>query len=257
MFIKILSLRAKLLLWLMPIILTGLISVSSGAYFYFKDVIEEELSKNMLASVGKSAESINRWLQTIMLEPETVASTPAAKAINENFALLDSQNIYRHKKLHANHPDIFMDIYAANSKGEYHTIIQDGDNFTIHKGNISSRPYFQSIMAGGPSQLTPPLISRTTGIPTIFVVSPIQDDAGVPLGLIGAGISLRYIQHIAQGLTAGDTGYGFIIANSGTYIYHPDETLIMQSKITELDNPMLTKLGRMMIAGKSGIYSFK
>lgn len=256
MFFKILSLRAKLLLWLMPIILTGLVSVSSGAYFYFKSVIEEELTKSMLESVGKSAESINRWLATIMLEPETVASTPAAKGINDNFELLDSQNLYRHKKLHANHPDIFMDIYAANGKGEYHTITQDGDDYKIHKGNISNRPYFQSIMAGGPSQLTPPLISRTTGIPTIFVVSPIQDDSDAPLGLIGAGISLGYIQHIAQDLKVGNTGYGFIIADTGTYISHPDENLVMQSKITELDNPMLTRLGRMMIAGKSGIYSF-
>jgi len=256
MFIKILSLRAKLLLWLMPIILAGLVSVSSGAYFYFKHVIEEELSKSMLASVEKSAESINRWLATIVLEPETMASTPAAKGINDNFELLDEQNLYRHKILHANHSDIFLDIYAANSKGEYHTIIQDGDHYTIHKGNIKSRPYFQSIMAGGPTQLTPPLISKTTGIPTIFMVSPIHDDHGNPLGLIGAGISLGYIQHIAEDLKAGNSGYGFIIADDGTYIYHPDESFILKSKITELENPMLTKLGRKMVAGKSGIYTF-
>lgn len=256
MFKQILSLRAKLLFWLMPIILVGLVSVSSGAYFYFKNVIEEELTKSILASVEKSAEFINRWLATIVLEPETMASTPAAKNINENFDLLDSQNLYRHKKLHANHSDIFVDIYAANSKGEYHTIIQDGDNYSIHIGNISNRPYFQSIMAGGATQLTPPLISRTTGIPTIFMVSPIQDDAGKPLGLIGAGISLGYIQNIVQKLKAGNTGYGFIIAADGTYIYHPDESLSMKAKITELDNPMLTKLGRRMVAGESGIYTF-
>ena len=53
MFTKLLSLRARLLLWLMPIILAGLVSVSSGAYLYFKSVIEEELSKSMLNSVAK------------------------------------------------------------------------------------------------------------------------------------------------------------------------------------------------------------
>lgn len=240
----------------MPIILTGLVSVSSGAYFYFKNVIEKELTKSMLASVEKSAESINRWLGTIVLEPESIASTPAAKAINEDFAHLDEQNLYRHKILHANHPSIFLDIYAANANGEYHTIIKDGDNYTIFTGDISDRPYFQSIMAGGPTQITPPLISKTTGIPNVFMVSPIQDDDGRPLGLIGAGISLKYIQHIAEDLNTGDTGYGFIIANDGTYIYHPEKSLIMKAKITELDNPMLNKLGRMMVAGKSGLYSF-
>ncbi|MFT5697373.1 MAG: PAS domain S-box-containing protein [Desulforhopalus sp.] len=256
MFIKILSLRAKLLLWLMPIILVGLVSMSSGAYFYFKSVIEEELSKSMLASVGKSAESINRWLSIIMLEPEAIASTPAAKAINENFSLLDNLNLNRHKRLHAKYPDIFKDIYAANKDGEYHTIIQIGDNFTIHKGNIVNRPYFQAIMSGAPTQITSPLISRTTGISTVFLVSPIHDEENQPIGLIGSGISLSYIQNIAQTLKAGLTGYGFILADDGTYIYHPNDSLIMKSKITELDNPALQKLGRRMISGKSGIFSY-
>lgn len=256
MFTKVLSLRAKLFFCLMPIILVGLVSVSTGAFLYFKSVIEEELSKNMLNSVAKSAESINRWLSTITLETLTFASTPAAKQINENFEELDKQNHKRHKLLMENYPEIFNDIYAANRLGEYHTIIKNGENYAIHKGNIFNRPYFQSIMSGEPTQITSPLISRTTGIPTIFMVSPIQDDDGQPLGLIGAGISLEYIQNITQELKAGNTGYGFIVASDGTYIYHPTESLIMQSKITEVENPLIRKLGASMISGKSGIYSF-
>ena len=148
-FDKPLSLRAELLLWVMPIVVTGLLSLSFGAFWYIKNVIEDELSKSMLASVGKSAESINMWLATIMLEPETRAATPAAKGINQDFSLLDTQNINRHKFLHAKYPEIFLDIYAANRDGEYHTVLQRGDEFDIFVGDISNRPYFQSIMAGG------------------------------------------------------------------------------------------------------------
>lgn len=191
-----------------------------------------------------------------MLEPASFASTPAAKAINENFEQLDKQNYYRHRLLHAKYPNIFKDIYAANKSGEYHTITQDGDSYSIYKGNIFNRPYFQSIMNGGPTQLTAPLISRTTGIPTIFMVSPIHNAEGQPLGLIGAGISLEYIQNITQDLKTGKTGYGFIVADDGTYIYHPDDSFIMKSKITEIDNESLNKLGRRMISGKSGTFTF-
>lgn len=240
----------------MPIILTGLVVLTSGAYWFIKSVIEEELTSGMMTSVSKSAESINRWISTIMVEPESVASTPAAKKINEDFSLIDSQNLQRHKTLHKKFPDIFKDIYAANRKGEYHTIIQDGDSYSIFKGNIYNRLYFQSIMNGGPTQITPPLISRTTGLPTMFMVSPIRDDNGKPLGLIGAGISLQYIQQIAQELKAGETGYGFIIADDGTYIYHPDDSLIMKLKITEAEDQQLRSLGIRMISGKSGTYTF-
>jgi len=240
----------------MPIAILGLLSLSFVAYNYINIVIEKELSNSMLASVGKSAESINRWLATIMLEPETIASTPAAKRINEDFKAFDLQNINRHKILHEKHPDIFQDIYAANKKGEYHTVQQKGADYSIFVGDISNRPYFLSIMGGGPTQITPPLISRTTGIPTIFMVSPILDDQNQPQGLVGAGISLKYIQEIAKELKSGDTGYGFIIAMDGTFIAHPDASLVMQKKITEIDSLTEQELGRRMISGGSGMYRY-
>jgi PAS domain S-box-containing protein len=240
----------------MPIAILGLVSLSFVAYRFINTVIEKELSDSMLASVGKSAESINRWLATIMIEPETIASTPAAKRINEDFTAFDIQNINRHKILHEKHSDIFQDIYAANSKGEYHTVQQNGSEYSIFVGDIQNRPYFISIMAGGPTQITPPLISRTTGIPTIFMVSPIIDEHNRPQGLVGAGISLRYIQQIAEGLKAGKTGYGFIVASDGTFISHPDPNFVMQKKITEIEAGSEEKLGKLMIAGGSGQYRY-
>jgi PAS domain S-box-containing protein len=250
------SLKGRLLLWIMPIIILGLLSLSFAAYTSINIVIETELSNSMLMSVGKSAESINRWLATIMIEPETIASTPAAKQINQNFQSFDLQNINRHKILHKNHPDIFQDIYAANREGEYHTILQAGGKYTVFVGDIENRPYFRSIMAGGNTQITPPLISRTTGIPTIFMVAPILDDNNTPQGLIGAGISLKYIQQIAQELKAGKTGYGFIIAKDGTFIYHPNNDFVMQQKITEHENPSKKALGKFMVSGDSGTYRY-
>lgn len=240
----------------MPIVVTGLLSLNFGAYWYIKNVIEDALSKSMLASVGKSTESINRWLATIMIEPETIAATPAAQGINHDFGLLDSQNINRHKILHAKHPDIFQDIYAANRYGEYHTVQQKGDGFEIFIGNISNRSYFQSIMAGGSTQITPPLISRTTGIPTIFMVSPILDEQGQPQGLIGAGISLQYIQKIAKELRTGQTGYGFVLAQDGTFIFNPDAHFIIQSNIMKLENSSMKALGAKMLSGASGLFRY-
>lgn len=253
-FSRELSLKSKILLWIMPIAILGMLSISFTAYKYINIVIEQELSNSMLLSVGKSAESINRWLSTIMLEPETIASTPAAKRINEDFKTLDIQNINRHKILHEKHPDIFQDIYAANRKGEYHTVQQNGTEYSLFVGDIANRPYFLSIMAGGATQITPPLISRTTGIPTIFMVSPIVDDHHQPQGLIGAGISLKYIQQIGQELKTGQTGYGLIVAKDGTYIYHPDSEFVMKRKIVERDSPLGVELGQLMVSGGSGMY---
>lgn len=191
-----------------------------------------------------------------MIEPETIAATPAAKQINEDFDAFDRQNINRHKILHKKYPDIFQDIYASNRYGEYHTVIKKDGTYSLFVGDIANRPYFLSIMAGGSTQITPPLISRTTGVPTIFMVAPILDNNNRPQGLVGAGISLQYIQKVAQELKAGKTGFGFIIGKDGTFIYHPESDFVMRKKISDMDSTSMVDMGKMMLAGGSGIFRY-
>lgn len=248
--------RTKLMLFIMPVVVAGLVIISAVAYIGINNLIEDELSKSMLLATEQTAGTINTWLEAHLLEPETIAATPAAKAVNTNFGIADAQNISRYKFLHEKYPDVFQDIYAANRQGDYHTVQKNGSDFSFFTGNVSTRDYFKSIMAGGPAQITAPMISKTTGLPTIFMVAPIKDDGNVPQGLIGAGISLQYVQQVAGSLTFGQTGYGIMIAKDGTYIQHPDKGFVMQKKITELEDPTSRELGTLMLAGKPGIFRY-
>ncbi|MBP2626187.1 MAG: mcpA 6 [Firmicutes bacterium] len=254
--LKNMSYRGKLLLFIMPAVIIGLIAVGVSAYIGINSLIEDELSKSMLASTGETAGNINTWLTTHLLEPETIASTPAAKAINADFNIIDGQNIGRYKYLHDKHADVFQDIYAANREGEFHTIQQNGNDFSVFIGNIKTREYFQSIMSGGAPQITAPMVSKTTGLPTIFMVAPIKDEQNVPQGLVGAGISLQYVQKIADGMKFGKTGYGTMIAKDGTFIQHPNKDFVMQKKINEIEDPSIKELGKRMLEGKTGIFRY-
>jgi len=248
-----LSYRTKLLLWILPMVVAGLLALSLSSYYHIHRIIERELTRSMLDATGKSAETINHWLETLLLEPETIAATPAALEINRDFTRMDQENINRYKLLHRKYAAMFLDIYAADGSGVYHTVARDAQGrFSLFRGDIADRPYFRSIMAGGPSQITQPLVSRTTGNPTLFVVAPIRDDAGHPQGLVGAGLSLDYVKRVAESLITGDHGYGFIIARDGTFIYHPDRSLVMRKRITEMEDPSVVALGRTMLAGGSG-----
>lgn len=255
-FLRNLSFRNRLLLWVMPVIVLGIISLGSGAYWYLNNLVEKELTASMQATTAKAAENINTWFKTLLLEPETIASTPAAKAINTDYRLIDIQNINRHKMLHEKYADIFLDIYAANRRGIYHSVREQGNKYFMNVGDINNRDYFISIMSGGPSQITPPLISRSTGIPTIFIVAPIKDELNRPQGLIGAGISLGYVQKLAESLKASRNGYGIVIAGDGTFIYHPNRDYIMKKKATELYDPSASEVGKKMILGGSGMLRY-
>ena len=255
---RTLSFRNRLLLWVMPTLVLGMLSLTVLTYRHIHGVIESELTRSMLAATGKSAESIETWLRTLLLEPETIAATPAAMGINRDFGLIDRQNVFRYRFLHEKHPDLFQDIYAANRDGDYHTVQYDERRgLSFFRGNIRDREYFRSIMAGGPPQVTPPLISRTFKVPTLFVVAPIKGVDGRPQGLIGAGISLDYVRKVAESLTAGRTGYGFILAHDGTFISHPNRTFVMTRRISDLGQASVTELGRAMLAGGSGTFRYR
>lgn len=248
--------RTKLLLWVMPVLVIGLVTLGFGAHWYIEQVIKQELTDSMLATTAKAAEGIDIWCRTLVLEPETIASTPTAKTINTNFSQIDELNISRNSSLHKKYPDLFRDIYAADRTGVYHTVQANLDGYFIFEGNISNRDYFIKIMSGGPAQLTPPLLSRTSGVATIFAVAPIQDNNGQPQGLVGAGISLEYVQKVAESLKAGKTGYGILLAQDGTFIYHPNSEYVMQKKISELSDPSTVELGALMMVGGSGVKSY-
>ena len=251
------SYRDKLLLWVMPVLLLGLVALAAGAYWYSYKVVEEKLTQSMLATAEKAAAGLELWCRTLVVEPETIAATPAAKAINESFAQIDAQNLNRKKFLQAHYPDLFLDIYAANREGVYHSLYLEGTEGRIYVGNVWSREYFQSIMAGGGTQLTPPLLSRTTGKPTIFAVAPILDENDKPQGLVGAGISLGYVEKMAQSMRVGETGYGIIVAKDGTFIYHPRHDFIMVKRISEFPDETIQELGRQMQSGGSGVYRYE
>ncbi len=251
------SYKNRLMSRVLPILFLGLLSLSGGAYWFINSLIEDELTASMLATTGKTAESINTWFKTLMLEPDTIASTPAARLINKSFSQIDKLNIERHKILHAKYPEIFQDIYAANSKGEYHTVQQSGNEYTVFVGDIRNREYFRSIMSGGATQITSPLVSRTTGKPTIFIVAPIRDEQNRPQGLIGTGVSLDYVDQLANDLKASDSRYGIVIAKDGLIVHHPDKEVAMLKKTNELEDASTHELGRLMTSGNSGVFRYK
>ncbi len=253
--IKTKSFQAKLMLTIIPTVVLGLLAVGTAAYLEINKLIEHELSKSMLATTGQTAATINTWLEVHKLEPETMATTPAAAAINNDFALIDSQNMNWYKFLDKKYPDFYQYVYAVNQSGDFHTAQKKGDDYVVVAGNLKSRDYFQTIMAGGPTQITPPLISLSTGLPAVFMAAPIKDAHNTPQGLVGTAISLATVQQIADSLKFGTTGYGIMIAMDGTFIQHPNTELVMKKKITDPDQNT-GELGSLMLGGNPGIYRY-
>ena len=122
----------------MPVLLLGLVALAAGAYWYSYKVVEEKLTQSMLATAEKAAAGLELCCRNLVVEPETISATPAAKAINESFDRIDAQNLNLKKFLQAHYPDLFLDIYAANGEGVYHSLYLEGTVGRIYVGNVWS-----------------------------------------------------------------------------------------------------------------------
>ncbi|WP_300675350.1 methyl-accepting chemotaxis protein [Desulfoluna sp.] len=221
-------------------------------------LITEDLSDNILKTVSEKSTVVDVWIKTHLLETESIAQTPQAKNVNGGFHEIDTLNQNRYLYLKKAYPNDYSDIYAANSKGVYHTIqVNKKDNSLFSfVGNVSARGYFQSLMAGGPALVTPPLVSKTTGNPTIFMVAPITDETGSPQGIVGAGIQLNFVSTTIEALDLQGKSYGVVLAQDGTLIVHPDPSLVMKQKLSEIGGGSLSGLDEYMKKSNAGIYNF-
>ena len=79
-------------------------------------------------------------------------------------------------------------------------------------------------------------------------------------GIVCVDLSLDWLHQVFSSLKIGQSGYAFLITKNGTFVTHPNASLIMNETIFSLaearNDPHIREIGRRMIAGKKGFTSF-
>jgi class 3 adenylate cyclase/HAMP domain-containing protein len=75
-------------------------------------------------------------------------------------------------------------------------------------------------------------------------------------GIVGADVSLRWLQDIISKVKIFQSGYAFLLSRNGVFVTHPEECLIMRESIFSLaearGDPKMREVGRKMIRGGEG-----
>ncbi|MEW6669159.1 MAG: SpoIIE family protein phosphatase [Thermodesulfobacteriota bacterium] len=79
-------------------------------------------------------------------------------------------------------------------------------------------------------------------------------------GIVTADVSLDWLQQLLSAIKIAETGYGFVISRNGTFVTHPESSLVMNETIfsvaEEKNDPEMRELGRKMTRGETGFASF-
>ncbi len=183
--------------------------------------LESQLAAHQLAEFFAPFETmtdqlaVNTELQLLMKTLSVAKNTakhsgyPDALANIQHIQSLDSENI---------NAVWFADVDA-------NMIATSLEYISDETWEITTRPWYHCIEKGD-TVYTVPFLETTTGDTIITIATPVFDTSGKGIGVAGMDISVEVIKEKLAQCEIGDNGYGMLIAEDGTFVYHPDANVI-------------------------------
>ena len=247
------TVKGKILVFVLPIVIVGLVILSAVIFEYMKGSFEEQIINSSMNTTREVSESVSAWLDKRMLETHETASTPFAKNVDAN--ALNQNNINRLKLMQARYPGVYDSVSWGPFDGSGVLYGQTSSGFKeMHN---KEKAWYQQTMTGAQeSFMSSPVISQATGKIIVNSIAVAKNDAGQPSAMILAAIYVQAVMDKVQSLKLSESGYSLLVSKEGVYIVNPDEESIMKKNISTEDDPEFVELGRKMLSGEEGVFRF-
>jgi diguanylate cyclase (GGDEF)-like protein/PAS domain S-box-containing protein len=130
-----------------------------------------------------------------------------------------------------------QNVFVVNAKG---IIISSGNKATINV-DVNDREYFHEAIKGKHS-VSNVLASKLESKRVIVVASPVLDENGQIIGVLGNTVNVEYFMEYINNITVGESGYAYLVDSEGTIISHPDLSRIGESIENETIKDIINKI---------------
>jgi PAS domain S-box-containing protein len=222
------------------------ISLLTLATYYSTKIIRIKTVKNhQQRIVSEAAKTVELWLSHHLRIIRATAEAVQQIPIGNNAETLMFLQL-------AMMTGNFSDVYIGLKDG---TII-DGANWSPPADyDPRVRPWYKTAVQANRMTFTTPYVDMTTNKNVIAIVKPLVVDSAF-VGVLSSDIILDTLKQNVMNVRIGNSGYTFIIDKQGTVLIHPDESLLMTTKIQELD-PSLESVLSFFGVTDSGSYSYR
>ncbi|MDU2065781.1 MAG: methyl-accepting chemotaxis protein [Sporomusaceae bacterium] len=247
---QIRSVRAKFLITLLPLFMISFAILAGASYYLANQHLTKNVKDTAVAIGEKFATQISSEMHEKMVRLDDLAAIPEMQAgtREQKVAILSAAKT----RLGTD----FDSIFFINPDGS--AVGFDGKSY-----NYSDREYFSKVKATQLPYSSKPLISKSTGKLALVLVTPVKSN-GQLIGMIGGTISLENLSLLLKDLQFKDTGYGYLVDNSGVLIAHYktpatiNKLNLTEKKVPEdLNLPMKELDDRLMQLFKTAVDSGK
>lgn len=200
------SIRKRLLLIMVPLIILSLGALAGLSYRFAKQYLEKSVEETAIAISSDYSNQIRSQINEGVIELEALTSNPII--LNNN----DQSQLIKLLKDTSNRTGIFANIIAVSADGV--GMRADGVN-----ANISARDYFKTVVSTKKTYLSEPVLTKGSGKLSIMISVPILEDDRL-IGVIAGSLQLDKATSLLKEVKFKDTGYATMIDNSGMIIAH-------------------------------------
>ena len=184
--------------------------------------IRQEAKENLIIKTKTLAQSVSRWEESNIL---------ALAALNEQPDII-SMNPQEQKPVLEAITNNYKHIYLAHTVDPNGWILARSDD-KEPGGYRADRKWFKNPMTG--AELTRQLlISRTLEQPALCLSTPIRQNEATILGVTAICSDLKALSQQVGQLKFGETGYAFIVDESGAVLAHPDPKYLSGDKLKDV-----------------------
>ncbi len=241
---KSLSLRNRILLPIITLILLGMISATVISTQKTSNIIHDSVI-NQLETITKNLTSqISVWVQDVQQDLKTQSeNTLLIDALSSSTISLttrDAASTYL-KKLTKRYNN-YDSLTLINQAGK---VVAHPDPSVIGL-DLSSRDYFKNAIQGQTS-ISNVIKNKVTGLPVFIVAEPIKN-GGKTIGVLTAAIQLAtFSENFILPIKVGQHGYAYMMDKTATVSAHPNPKYILSS----------SELGKKITARKNGTMTYE
>ncbi|MCT4661518.1 MAG: methyl-accepting chemotaxis protein [Tissierellales bacterium] len=236
------SIRSKMLMVIIPIILIASIAIASIIVQSAKSSLESEIDGKTAITLSEVGESIEHEFTAHRQVAQSIASVYGAKgnklskqdyrAIIEKIVVMNSNTLGS---------GIWIDEYKYSENERYFGpyVYKDGNNLIYTDGYETEEYDYPSLdwfidgkNTKNNANWTSPYYDDDTKITMITTSVPVKTSNGV-VGVVSADYDLSTIQQMVSEVKVGEEGYSFLLDSEGLFIAHKDSQKVMKQNIRD------------------------
>lgn len=204
------SIKKKLVLIIILLTFIPLILLSLISTHFLSDSLEEAAINQCRELTMGVKLQIDAYLDKTLLPIKTIASHSSVKAIDTAQAKPFLDQVQK---------GAGRIVALVDGKGNQ---VARGDDMPLV--NVWTREYYQAALNGN-EIVSDVLVSKTTGLLSVNIATPVRNEAGIVVGIVQGSLTLSEISEYVKVLSTNGS-IAYVIDSTGKILAHPDASLV-------------------------------